>query len=120
RAAVVDSAPPWQGRSTAGSGGNAMKRPTSETRRDLLLALGGGLALAPLAAPAAIRSLVSGATLDGSVITATRTGSGALVNVTVSGNRAVAAIQISVLGLGLVAIEAIFDFENAQSLTPTS
>jgi len=88
-----------------------MKRSTNEARRDLLLAMGGGMLLAS-ATPvsAGLFDSVRGGIVRG----------GGLVNVTVSGNRAVAAIQISVLGLGLVSIEAIFDFENPQNLTPTS
>jgi hypothetical protein len=89
-----------------------MNRPTDKLRRDLLLALGGGMLLAPALASAAAPRAGLG---DRRVVAG-----GGLVNVTVTGNRAVAAIQISVLGLGLVSIEAIFDFENPQNLTPTS
>lgn len=90
-----------------------MKRPDSQTRRDLLLALGGGMLLASTSASAAKLPRLGGARPPVEP-------DGGLVNVTVAGTRAVASVSISVPGLGLVSIDAIFDFDNPQNLTPTS
>jgi len=90
-----------------------MKRPDSQSRRELLLALGGGMLCASAAAGAGPLRGLGGARSP-------EKPAGGLVNVTVTGNRAVAAISINVLGLGLVSIDAIYDFDNPQNLTPTS
>mgnify|MGYP000087110894 FL=1 len=90
---------------------DVMKTPTNQIRRDLLLALSGGLLAASSPASARV-GLLGGATRP-------KEPKGG-IPVTITGNRAVATIEVSVLGLGLVTIEMILDFDQPVNLTASS